>query len=398
MLNLDEPQPVKPFSLFNSGFRVFFLAAGWFAVISMLLWFLNYSLNLDIGLTNWSSLDWHAHEMVYGYGMAAVSGFLLTAMTNWTAKKTLTGLSLMVVSLFWLLARISPFINLADNMFIMFVFDSLFFIVLLIGLIRPIILSRQWQHFVVVIPVILLFFTNTIFYMGQLDFIQDGVRIGLYAGVYLLLLLVFVLARRVIPFFIEKGVDTDFKPTNYLWLDRVMIPLLFLYALCEVFLIDQIIIAFLAVMLFVLNMIRLSGWYTKAIWKKPLLWVLLAAYFSITMSFGLRSLSFILEIHNSLSLHLLQLGGIGMVTVGMMARVALGHTGRNVFEPHALIKWVFVFLLVALVFRVVLPLFTMTYYSEWILFSQVFWIMAFSLFVILYSALLIVPRVDGRFG
>ena len=398
MLNLDEPQSVNSFSLFNSGFRVFFLAAGWFAVVSMSLWLLIYSFGLDPGLKNWSSLDWHAHEMIYGYGMAAVSGFLLTATTNWTGKKTLTGFLLLIISLLWLLARISPFVDIEDNVFIMFVFESMFFTMLIAGLLRPIFLSKQWQHLVVVAPILLLFFSNAVFYMGLSGFVQNGVHIGLYAGVYLLLLLIFVLARRVIPFFIEKGIDTDFKPVNYRWLDQVMIPLLSLYAVYEVFLFDQLISTVLSLVLFIFNMLRLSGWYTKDVWKKPLLWVLVLAYFLITMSFGLRSIEYIIVMPSFLSLHLLLVGGVGLITVGMMARVTLGHTGRNVFEPPGLVKLVFVFLAGALVFRVVFPLFSMHYYLEWVLLSQVFWILAFLLFVKIYSGMLVRPRVDGRLG
>lgn len=398
MLNLDEPQAAQKIALFNSGFRVFFLAAGWFAVISMLLWILMYSFNLELGLTKWQPLGWHAHEMIYGYAMAAVSGFLLTATTNWTSRKTLTGFSLMLISLFWLLARISPFIAIHQNLALMFLFDTLFFIMLITGISRPIILSRQWHQLAVVYPIVLLMLSNIVFYLGQLHFIVDGVRIGLYAGVYLILLLIFVMGRRVIPFFIEKGVETDFKPVNYQWLDKMMIPVFSIYALCEVFLVDQFFITILAFVLFVLNMVRLSGWYTKAIWREPLLWVLVLAYFSLSISFGLQVLGYFIDISNSLVLHLLVLGGIVMITVGMMARVSLGHTGRNVFEPPVAIRWIFIFLTAALIFRVVLPLFSMTYYSQWVLFSQLLWIMAFAVFVIIYSGMFLKPRVDGRPG
>ncbi|MCK5336563.1 MAG: NnrS family protein, partial [Gammaproteobacteria bacterium] len=345
-----------------------------------------------------SSLNWHAHEMIYGYTMAVVSGFLLTATTNWTSRKTLTGLSLFVASLFWLLARVSPFLDFHQNIAMMFLFDTLFFIMLIVGISRPVIQSRQWKQLPVILPVVLLLLTNSLFYMGQLELINDGIRIGLYAGFYLLLALIFVMGRRVIPFFIEKGVENGFVPVNYLWLDKLVLPIFITYALSEVFLLNKFIIVVLASILFILSMIRLAGWYTKGVWGKSLLWILLLAYLFITIGFGLRAASYFINIPDVLVLHSFAVGGVAMLTVGMMSRVALGHSGRNVFEPPAAIVWIFILISIAVVFRVVFPLFSMTYYSQWIMISQVFWIAAFSLFAILYSGMLIKPRLDGRPG
>ncbi|MCK4708003.1 MAG: NnrS family protein, partial [Gammaproteobacteria bacterium] len=182
MLNIDEPKSDQKIALFNSGFRVFFLAAGLFGVISMLIWMLIYSLNSGPELYSLSTLNWHAHEMIYGYGIAVISGFLLTATTNWTNRKTLTGLSLFVISLFWLLARVSPFMPFYQNMAMMFLFETLFFVMLIVGIGRPIIQSRQWQQIPVILPVIFLLITNSIFYAGQWHYISNGIHIGLYGG------------------------------------------------------------------------------------------------------------------------------------------------------------------------------------------------------------------------
>ena len=398
MLNIDEPKSDQKIALFNSGFRVFFLAAGLFGVISMLIWMLIYSLNSGPELYSLSTLNWHAHEMIYGYGIAVISGFLLTATTNWTNRKTLTGLSLFVISLFWLLARVSPFMPFYQNMAMMFLFETLFFVMLIVGIGRPIIQSRQWQQIPVILPVIFLLITNSIFYAGQWHYISNGIHIGLYGGFYLILTLIFVMGRRVIPFFIEKGVDETFIPKNHIWLDRIVIPLFIAYALFEIFRFNQLILVILAAVLFALNLYRLSGWYTKGIWKKPLLWILLLAYLFITAGFALRLFSYFITISDFIVLHAYAVGGIGMLTIGMMSRVALGHTGRNVFEPPVILNWIFIFIMLAAIFRVVVPLFMAASYSNWILVSQVLWIIAFALFVKVYAVMFILPRSDGRPG
>ena len=398
MLNLDEPQAAQTIALFNSGFRVFFLAAGMFAVISILIWMLIYSMDSGPDVYQLTSLNWHAHEMIYGYGLAVISGFLLTATTNWTNRKTLTGMMLAIVSLFWLVARISPFINVEYNIEIMFISETLFFSLLIIGIAKPVIQSRQWQQFPVLLPVVLLFLSDMVFYAGQMQLLENGVYIGLYAGFYLILMLIFIMGRRVIPFFIEKGVDEDFTARNYLWLDRLIIPLFFIYSVFEIFRFNSLVLMVLALLLFALNVLRLIGWYTPGIWKKSLLWILFLAYSFITLGFALRLFSYFINISDFLVLHAYAVGGISMITIGMMSRVALGHTGRNVFDPPVILNWIFFLLLLSFLFRVVLPLFFVSNYPNWILLSQVFWLGAFGLFVIKYAFMFIKPRVDGRPG
>ena len=398
MLNIDEAKSDQKIALFNSGFRVFFLAAGVFAVLSMLFWLLMYSLNIEIGLHRIVPLTWHAHEMVYGYSLAVVSGFLLTATTNWTNRKTLTGWLLFICFSFWLLARVSVFLPVVYNLELAFVFETLFFIMLIAGIFKPIVQSRQWKQLPVILPVMALLITNVIYYAGHFKIIENGVQIGLYAGFYLLLTLVFVMGRRVIPFFIEKGVDNGFKPVNYLWMDVVIIPVFLAYALTEILHLNPLLIVSLAAVLFALNLLRLSGWYTGGIWKKPLLWILLVAYFFITLGFGLRVLSYFINIPVFLIFHSMAVGGVGLLTVGMMSRVALGHSGRNVFEPPEILVWIFSLIFFAALFRVVLPVMAIEYYSQWVIASQLLWIAGFSLFTAIFAGMLIKPRLDGRPG
>jgi len=398
MLNIDEARTSQRIALFNSGFRIFFLAAALFSVLSMLVWLFSYSLKLDPGLNGFASLTWHAHEMIYGYSMAVISGFLLTAVTNWTNRKTLTGKLLLLVFVFWLLARIMPFVAVQNNVEWMFLFDTLFFIMLITGISRPVIKSRNWLQLPIILLLIGLMLTNSLFYAEQMQVVNGVTRIGLYGGFYLVLTLVLIMARRVIPFFIEKGLDNSYAPRNYLWLDQAIIPFFVLYATSEVVRFNPLVISVLAAILFVLNLVRLYQWYTTAIWKKPLLWILIVSYFFITLAFALKAVSYLIPLSDFIVLHSFAVGGVGLLTVGMMARVALGHTGRNVFEPPAILLWIFVSIGLASVLRIVFPLLLPGYYEQWVILSQFFWITAFSLFIFHYAAILINPRLDGRPG
>jgi len=109
MLNVEDKQITNKFALFNLGFRPFFIGAVLFAVLSMLCWMLIYVFNFHVPLRTLSPLSWHAHEMVFGYSMAVIAGFLLTAVKNWTGIQTLSGSSLLFLFLTWVAARILAF-------------------------------------------------------------------------------------------------------------------------------------------------------------------------------------------------------------------------------------------------------------------------------------------------
>jgi len=156
--------------------------------------------------------------------------------------------------------------------------------------------------------------------------------------------------------------------------------------------------AIIALVLTVLHTVRLTGWYSNKVWSKPLVWILVIAYCSIIAGFALKAAAFYFGISAFLSIHAFTAGGIGLLTIGMMSRVSIGHTGRNVFEPPGTIFWCFIVLLVGVIVRVVFPLFNMDLYVYWIGISQVLWMTAFIIFIYLFAPMLLSPRVDGRDG
>ena len=396
MLNIEANTPAKPFALLNLGFRPFFLAAGGFAAVAMLVW-------MGIYVYGWqlqpfgSAQTWHAHEMVFGYTLAVIAGFLLTAVKNWTNIQTPYDISLLTIFLLWLTARVLPFFSQLEMQTLALV-DNLFILVLFASVAYPIVKTRQWQHAMILVILLLLLTSNVVFYAGLLGLVESGVFLGLYSGLYLVIGLIFLMGRRVIPFFIEKGVDETVQLTNYKWLD-IISPLVFLgFWFADLFVAIPSLVTALATILFVLHAIRMVGWHTPGIWNKPLLWSIYLAYGALTLGFALKALGPSLGISPFIALHAFAVGGIGMMTLGMMARVALGHTGRNVFEPPKILGIIFALLLVAAVVRVLLPMLIPAEYVLWVGVSQVFWITAYATFFLFYFPLLCKPRIDGRFG
>jgi uncharacterized protein involved in response to NO len=397
-LNIQQPgQKPNPFALFNLGFRPFFLFAALFSMVSMAVWVGLYFGVATLSNTRLAPQQWHAHEMIFGYAMAVIAGFLLTAVRNWTNMPTPTGAKLALLLAIWLSARV--LMLLAPNQLIpILALDLGFNLALAVAIAIPLVQARQRKQLGIVSKIVLLGAANALFYLGALGLLGQGVRWGLYSGLYLILSLIFVMARRVVPFFIERGVGYPVQLRNRTWVDRASLVLLLMFWIVEVFVQSATAAGILAAALFVVHAVRLADWHTPGVWKKPLLWVLFLGYGAAVSGFLLKALSLLVPFSPYLAVHAFAVGGIGLMTVGMMARVALGHTGRSIQEPPELLPPIFLLLAAAAVVRVVPPLFDAGHYPLWVGLSQALWLTAFGGFALVYAPILIRPRVDGQPG
>jgi len=385
-------------ALFRLGFRPFFLAAALFSMIAMAAWMAEAVFSIRLFPSGGTPMTWHAHEMIYGYGLAVIAGFLLTAISNWTGIRTIHGLPLQLLVLLWVLARLALFISAHEAMVVSAVLDIAFTLYLSIALTLPVIRARQWKHMSVVSKVYFLLIGNLVFYLGHYGLVSDGARIGIYIGLYIIVSLILVLSRRVLPMFIERGVGYAVTLKNHLWVDISGLFLFLFFAISDIFFTRPVLTAWLAALLFLLHGFRLWGWYTPGIWKKPLLWVLYLAYVWIILGFGLKFVAVTAGISPYLAVHAWTVGGIGMMTLGMMSRVSLGHTGRSIMQPPPELGPMFFTLFLGACVRVVFPLIFAGHYLLWIGISQILWITAFALFLYLYFPILIRPRADGQWG
>ena len=384
-------------SLFSLGFRPFFLAAGLFAVLTISWWAAVFHFQLTLSVQSISPSQWHAHEMIYGYSLAVIAGFLLTAVKNWTGIQTLSGKSLFMLFGLWTATR---FLFLYGDTYILLagVTDLLFSLLLVFYVAAPIFKVKQWKQISILSKLVLLLVANLLFYAGVLFGLDSGVYLGLYGGLYLVIGLILTMARRVVPFFIEAGVGYPFKAKNYRWIDISNLILFLGFFISELFLHNPAITAYLALILFALNTIRLIGWHTVGIWRKSLLWSLYLALWFINLGFLLYAGVHFFAIAKSLAIHAFSFGGIGLITLAMMSRVALGHTGRSVFDPPKVMSYAFGCLVLAAIIRVIFPILDVGHYSIWIGLSQILWVLSFAIFSFVYFPMLTRPRVDGKPG
>lgn len=397
MLNIEQRGEVRGIPLLRLGFRPFFLGAAIYAVVSIAVWMLVLMVDTKPMQMGLPPVTWHAHEMLFGYAMAVIAGFLLTAIKNWTGQQTIRGRGLLLMFMLWLLARVLAISGQLIPIGVIASFDLMFMLMLVVSTAYPVFKAKQYAQLGIISKVVLMFFSNVLFYLGALGLIEQGIHWGLYSGLYMILALLLVMARRVIPFFIEKGTG-GVKVRNWKWVDNSSLVLLLLLWAVDVFTPFKTAASVIAAAAFIVHLIRIAGWYTHSLWNKPLLWVLYLAYGFTVIGFLLKAIGHWFAIMPSLYVHAFAFGGIGIMTIGMMSRVILGHTGRNVFEPPAILAWCFALMVCGAVTRVLFPLFDREFYHLWILASQLLWIAAFLIFLFVYTPMLLKTRVDGRDG
>jgi uncharacterized protein involved in response to NO len=393
---MHEANPREPLILMR-GFRPFFLGAAVLAILTMIAWMSMYLLQWPIDVAGVSPFQWHAHEMIFGYAIAVIAGFLLTAAQNWTGEDTLTGARLGWLFAGWVLARL---LMLTGTHLILYaaIADIAFMLVLGIAIARPIVKVRQTRQVPVLLILSLLLVANFVFYLGALGLLSQGARWGVHGGLYLVLGIILFMGSRVIPFFTRGGVEEPVDIKDARWNDIATFILYPLFGLSEVLIPNNPAGALLAVGLFVLNSIRVSSWHVLGIWQKPLLWGLFAAFTMINLGFLLRAMSLVTEISSFLPIHAFGVGGVGIITLSMMARVTLGHTGRNVHQAPRVVTPMLIAMLLAAVVRVFFPLFYPANYQLWIAVSATLWILSFALFAGFFIPMLLKPRADGKPG
>ncbi len=388
-------QNIFDYPLFSLGFRVFFALAGLSALILIVLW--NAIVKGELSADNYfANNSWHAHEMLLGYSVAVIAGFLLTVVKNWTGRPPLTGDQLGGLCLLWLYGRIVPFYaGLLPDVLIALI-DFAFLPVLAFQISKPIMQVKQFRNLIFIAILLLLALGNGLMHAEILGLVKNSAGFGVELIVATIIILILVIAGRVFPFFTERGLSGTLIIRNPL-LDGLAIASAALVFVMQLADISGAFLAIAAVIAALINGARLSGWYVRRIWYVPLLWILYIGYGWIIAGFVLTALSAYSLVLPSLALHAFTVGGIAVLTLGMMARVSLGHTGRILKASNA-IAIAFVLINLTALFRVLLPIVIPDWYSILLYVSTLCWLAAFALFVFVYAPILASSRIDGQEG
>lgn len=383
--------------VWQRGFRPLFVLASLFALLAIAAWASMLAFpRLEVSPGIPPHL-WHAHEMIYGYTFAVIAGFLLTAVRNWTDSETASPRVLQLLCLSWLTARIAWLAG-ADFLLWAMLADAAFTLILLGALLRPIVRKRQWRQSAIMGKVLMLGMGNALFYLALSGAINMDFSWSLQGAIYVIIALILTIARRVFPFFIERGIDGQVKLFNARWLDLSSLIVFVLFFVSELVLNTPFLAHSSAALMGVIVIIRMLGWYDRRIWSTPILWSLHASLGLIALGFFLHSLQGWVSISPFLPLHALAMGGIGTLTASMMARVSIGHTGRNLRQPPTILHLTMVLLIAGCLIRSLAPLAFPHAYMSSLMLASFCWVLGFGLLAFTIVPMLLRARPDGKPG
>ncbi|WP_373387782.1 NnrS family protein [Pseudomonas alcaligenes] len=394
MQPLDRSAALAIAPLWRLGFRPFFLFGALFALLAVALWGVALA-GLAVPQPLGGLLAWHRHEMLYGFGLAIIAGFLLTAVQTWTGLPSLAGRPLLALFGLWLGGRLAWFLPLSPVLLALL--ELAFAVALLLVFGRLILRARQRHNAPIVLVIGLLGACQALTLYGLVEGDDALQRRGILAALWLVAALMSIIGGRVIPFFTARGLGLANQAAARPWLMWGLLGLSLAAALLFAVGFNQRPTPLLAapfLLLAVLHGMRLWHWHDAGIWRVPLLWSLHLAYaWLVVAALGMATWHLGWLAQPSLASHALAVGAMGGLILAMLARVSLGHTGRALLPPRAM-AWAFALLQGAALVRVLLAAFSVQ--GLWL--AAALWCLAFALFLRHYAPMLWAARVDGHPG
>ena len=332
-------------AFFSYGFRPFFLSAALFAGIAVPVWVLILS-GTDEMVFRYPPRDWHVHEMVFGFLPCVITGFLLTAIPNWTERPPIRGLPLMLLVSLWVAGRLAialPWFPALPTAIV----DGAFLVVVAGIVWREIVAGRVWDRLPMGVLISLFASANLLFHGLFLN--HAATDLAERMALVLIMVLLALIGGKITPgftedFFIQEGVSK--QPAPFFWFDGLSVLVVGLAGLAWMINLGARVTGGAFVAAGVIHLIRLSRWYGWLTWREPLVLILHVGYGWLAMSFlilGGAMLGF--GLHSEEAVHALTTGAVGVMTLAVMTRASLGHTGRI---KHAGPLTVLIYLLVNL--------------------------------------------------
>jgi uncharacterized protein involved in response to NO len=379
-------------AILGFGFRPFFLSAAVWAAVSMLLWIaaLGGWLTLPIQIY---PLDWHAHELLFGFLPAALAGFLLTAIPNWTGRLPVTGSRLLLLVLIWWLGRAAMLSSAFVGAGAASALDLLFLVSLIFVAGREVLAGKNWRNLRVLLLVALLWVANLLFHLEAAEGYAVG-GYGLRLGLSSALLLITLIGGRVVPSFTRNWLakrGAGDLPAAFGRFDGAVILVLAAALLLWIALPEALLTGAACLLAGAFQLLRLARWRPLQTGAEPLVWILHLAYLFVPVGFLALGLSLLdgALLPGSAALHLWTAGAIGLMTLAVMTRASLGHSGRPLKASNAVLL-IYLLALGAVLARF---LFGVIPEASWLItLSGLLWICGFTLFVAVFFPLLALRR------
>lgn len=382
--------------LLRLGFRPFYLGAAAFALLSIPLWVTMYlgQWNLALALP---PLLWHAHEMLFGFAVAVILGFLLTAVKAWTGLGTPRGAALGALALLWLAARVAA---VTGPYTLYAVLDLALLPLVAAVLTRLLLRARNRRNLLLAAMLMLLALANGVFHLSLVGVLDVSPLAPLYAALALIVMIECVIAGRVIPAF-TMSATPGLKLQVRAPVERAALALTALALLLWVFAPPEagwnMFGGFTLVLAALAQVGRLLQWQPAITRHRPILWILHLSYAWIPLGLALLAAARFGALSMSAGVHALAIGATGGLIIGMMTRTARGHTGRALQVSRAEIA-AYVLVMLAAAIRVLLPLAMPSWLPLALVLSASGWATAFAIYLFIYTPWLLKTRFDGKDG
>jgi uncharacterized protein involved in response to NO len=376
-------------------FRPFFLLNGLFAIATISVWLMALH-GIGLAPIPATMLYWHGHEMVVGFAMAAMAGFVLTAVATWTDRSPLQGKLLGMLVFSWLLGRLAMMAATQLPYWVIASIDTIFPFLLAFLVGREVVGGGSRRNYPIVGIITILAVLNLLYHLGAIQILAGMDRLALYLMIHLILLMITVIAGRIIPNFTAnwlRAKGDERLPENHPLTDGITVVATLATGVSVSLTPFGPVTGILALVAALSHAVRLARWRGLATTSEPLLFVLHVAYLWLPVGYTLMALAaFGLVFPGTAALHALTMGAIGNMILAVTSRVALAHTGRSLHAPR-LIVISYAILNAAVVARVLGPL-NSGLYVAMIDLSAVGWIVTFAIFTGMFWPVLTRPRVD----
>jgi uncharacterized protein involved in response to NO len=383
-----EPRhrPVGAWPLLSAGFRPFFLAAGLWASIAMVFWILMLQGAIVLP-TAFDPVAWHFHELIFGFVVAAMAGFLLTAIPNWTGRAPIRGWPLGALVLLWVLGRIAVAVSAWTGPGIAMAIDLSFLVVFAPVAGREIIAGRTWRNLPILVVLALLIAANAMIHVGALNAPAWEVA-GKRLAISTVVMLISLIGGRIIPNFTANWLrrrDMDASPVAFGPIDKGALAISVVALAAWMINGLSAVTGVVLIMAGMLHGVRLARWRGGATLREPLLWILHLGYLWLPAGFVLLGLAAWRPGLATIAIHAFTVGAMGTMILAVMTRASLGHSNRALTAGYGTLA-VYVLVLVATVARLVAPVLGAGQAVALDMAGGA-WVAAFALFVVLYLPL-----------
>lgn len=386
----SSAQQIRAYSgpaILSYGFRPFFLFGALWAAVSVALWLPMLSGYIALP-TVLQPVDWHVHELLFGYVPAVIAGFLLTAVPNWTGRLPVVGKPLAMLFVTWCAGRVAMLTSQWIGAGLAAVIDLLFLAFLAAVIAREIIASSNSKNLKVLIVVGLIFAANLVFHVQAVTGQGDGygTRLGLSA----IILLIMLIGGRIIPSFTRNWLAqqrSQTLPSPFDTFDVAVMGASAAALLSWVVLPVSLVTASFAALAFLLNAARLLRWQGKQACAEPLVLILHVGFGFVPLGFALLAVSIARPdvVLPAGALHAWTAGAIGVMTLAVMTRASLGHTGQPLKATRP-IQLIYVAAVVAAIARIAAAFGVLR--EPMLYLSATGWVLAFATFGVVFWPLL----------